>query len=353
MKSFSFIVPVFNCRNYIASCVTGILSVEIQNIEIILIDDGSSDGSGAICDALAEVNHEVVVFHQENQGVSAARNHGLKLATGDYVIFLDADDSIEPDKLRELMHIVEADRSIDMAVYGLSFDYYHHGKRYRRDELSPPVTGKLESCQWMQILPQLYAANALSPIWNKVFKRSILLSHGLELSEEMFLYEDLEYSLRCMACCDVVYFSPEIVYHYRQSEDEGNAGRRLKRIEHLPNLIVRIEVALDELIEKQDAKAHQNRIKGILLSLYLVLMKEKIAVSNAKETKLICDDFATWFEGKALQIPSEQQKFVNQLLKRDVAGLILNRNYTLIRHKIAVLVKQTRLYQLYLDRGAK
>lgn len=349
MSKFSFIIPVYQCGCYLKDCVNSIRAIGLANCEILLIDDGSRDDSGQICDTLANTYCEVSCVHQENQGVSAARNHGLKLATGDYVIFLDADDSIEPDKLRELMHIVEADRSIDMAVYGLSFDYYHHGKRYRRDELSPPVTGKLESCQWMQILPQLYAANALSPIWNKVFKRSILLSHGLELSEEMFLYEDLEYSLRCMACCDAVYFSPEIVYHYRQSEDEGNAGRRLKRIEHLPALIDRIESALDFMIERKHAEKQRKKIKSILLSLYLVIAREKISVSQVKEIRNICSDFADWLRGRDLQIPERDCKFVNQMLERRVYRLIFKQAYVAMRHKLAVKVKNTKLYQKRVD----
>lgn len=344
-KTISFIIPVYDCEEYLTNCVDSIRAIGLQEYEIILIDDGSKDASGQICNEIIEKHDEVRCIHQQNQGVSAARNQGLKAASGEYVIFLDADDEIEPKKLHPLVEMLEKNSAIDMAVFGISFDYYHADKLYRRDELPPGLTGEVNASGWMQKMPELFFSNALSPIWNKIMKRNILVDNQLELCQDMFLYEDLEFSLRCMANCETIFFCPDIIYHYRQAEDESNAGRRLKRIEHLPNLIDQIEAAVNELIEKQDAKAHQNQIKSILLPLYLMLVREKIAVSNVKETGLVCDDFAAWFADRELQIPNEQQKFVNQLLNRDAASLIRNRNYTAIRHKIAVKVKNTGLYQ--------
>ena len=97
--------------------------------------------------------------------------------------------------------------------------------------------------EWITELPALYRSNSLSPVWNKIIKRSVLVDNQLEFRRDMFLYEDLEFSLRCMSHCDVIYFWHEIVYHYRQSEDERNAGRRLKRIPHLYSLVEQIEDA--------------------------------------------------------------------------------------------------------------
>lgn len=341
----SFIIPVFNCENYLYTCLHSIMKVSTC-YEVILINDGSTDSSGEICNELAETYKEVYCVHQQNQGVSVARNYGLRLARGEYILFLDADDSVEIEKLNELLKVIEKDDSIDMAVFGLSFDFYYQGLLYRRDELNTPLVGKQKSEQWIQGIPELYAANSLSPIWNKIIKRSILSKNGLELCKDMFIYEDLEYSLRTMSFCENIYFEPEIIYHYRQSEDEGNASKRLKRIEKVSTLIYQIETALDMVLEKQSVEI-QNKAKSILLKLYMVLAREKISISNIKDIEMVCSDFFEWFNNRNgnVQIPKENEKFVRQLLDKKIISLIVRRNYITIRHKIAVIVKNTRVYQ--------
>lgn len=344
-KEISFIIPVYNCKEYLQDSIESIQSIDTFGYEIILIDDGSTDGSGLICDDLASENANIICVHQQNQGVSVARNQGLKIASGEYIVFLDADDNIEIKKLVQLVRILEEDCTIDMAVYGLSFDFYYSGRQYRRDELAPSLNGEFSSDKWISKIPELYRCNSLSPIWNKVMKRSILIKHQLEFRRDMFLYEDLEFSLCCMAYCENIYFCSDIIYHYRQSEDEGNAGRRLRRIEYLSALIKQIEHSLDELIEQKRAEKYQSQIKGILFSLYLVLAREKIAVSDAAEIRQICDDFIIWFNERHIEIPAGQQKFVEQLLNRQVSRLIVDRTYTAVRHGIAVKVKNTRIYR--------
>ena len=341
----SFITPVYNCEKYLAECVKGRERRNLPNYEIILIDDGSTDGTDAICDELVYQNNNIKCIHQENQGVSAARNCGIEVSTGDYIIFLDADDSIEPQKISDLLKIMEEDPSIHMAVFGLTFDYYYKGSLYRRDELGLPFDGKIEKSAWIKYIPELYKQNALSPVWNKIIKRTVLDENQLKLKRNMFLYEDLEFSLRCLACCDSIYFSPDIIYHYRQPEDKGNAGRRLKDMEHISVLVSQIEAVLDELIEKQHAEIYQEQIRNILLDLYLVLAREKISVSNVKDIVQICKDFSEWVKKRKMLIPERQKKFVNCLLERKVFYLILKRNYTVVRHKIAVKVKNTAYYK--------
>lgn len=351
MSRFSFIIPVYNCGKYLSKCIGSIENVNLQDYEILLIDDGSTDGTCSVCEQFEHQNKNIRYFYQKNQGVSAARNRGLGLATGDYIIFLDADDSVEPDNLYNLLKTVERNPNVDMAIFGMSFDYYYKGRQYRSDPLGTPFSGGLESSVWISHVPELFARNVLSPIWNKVIKRSVLERNQLKLREDMFLYEDLEFSLRCMACCDVIFFSPEIIYHYRQSEDEGNAGRRLKRIEHLPTLIDGIESALDVMIERKYAEKQQQEIRSMLLSLYLVIAREKISVSDRAEIRIICEDFAAWLKKRAIQVPDERRILVDWLLNRKVYHLILKRYYIAVRHRIAVRVKNTKWYQKRKSRG--
>ena len=340
----SFIIPVYNCEQYLRHIVCKIENVRLTDYEIILIDDGSTDNSGGICDELAKLNANILCIHQKNQGVSAARNKGLTISSGDYVCFFDADDDIESEKLYRLLYKLEATDAVDMAVFGLAFLYYHNEKIYRKEEQNTPLQGIIEKDIWIQNIYNLYAENSISPIWNKVFRRDFLMEHGLYLREDMFLYEDLEYSIRCMASSNKILFEPEIIYYYRQSEDEGNAGRRLKRINRISELVVRIETAVAPLITKSGAELQE--IEELLLSLYLVLAREKIAVSDAKQIRQICDDFAAWYRGRNIEIPVENQNYAELLQNRKVWRLILKRKYIRIRHKIAVVLKNTRIYRM-------
>lgn len=342
MIKFSFIIPVYNCGKYLTDCINSIEKISLLNYEILLIDDGSTDGTSFLCDELAYQSENIKCYHQKNQGVSAARNQGLELSTGDYVIFFDADDSIESHKFLDLLMAVEKDETINMFIFGLSFDFYYKNNRYRRDELNVSFNGKLKSSVWIKYMPELFEKNALSPIWNKVIKRSFLESNHLRFREDMFLYEDLEFSLRCLSHCDSIYFSSDVIYHYRQSEDEGNAGRRLKKIKYISKLINQIESALNGLIKNKHAEVYQEQMKEILLTLYVVLAREKISVSNVNEIRQICDDFSSWIKLMEMKVPEKNKDFIKALLNKRIYYLVINKIYVQIRHKIAVRIKSIK-----------
>ena len=101
---FSFIVPVYNVEPYLKKCIESLLDQKDVALEIILVDDGSTDGSGHICDEYAREYDFVHVFHQLNEGLSSARNTGILHATGDYILFVDSDDEIEKDSLRRIQN---------------------------------------------------------------------------------------------------------------------------------------------------------------------------------------------------------------------------------------------------------
>lgn len=344
VHKYSFIIPVYNSEKYLRKCVQSIKDIKLKDYEIILVDDGSQDDSGRICDQLQYECKRIRCIHQQNQGVSVARNHGLKAATGDYICFFDSDDSIESGKLYKLLKRIEEEKTvIDIAVFGMGFDYYYNGRMYRTDEMNVPLQGIEESSAWASSSYELYQANSLNSICNKVFRRDFLMGYSLYLREDMFLYEDLEYTIRCMTACNTILFEPDVIYHYRQSEDEGNAGRRLTRIDRISSLVIQIEKVLDKLVKKTGVAFET--ADNILISLYLVLAREKIAVSNRKQIKQICDDFIEWYQSRKVKIPVDSQRDANLLLNRDVTQLLLRRIYTHIRHRIAVAVKTTMIYQ--------
>ena len=112
----SVIVPVYNCENYIARCIQSLLAQTLHEIEIIAIDDGSTDKSGAILDRYAEEDQRLRVFHQENGGVAAARNKGLQYAQGTYIGFVDGDDYVEPDMYQEMYQVIIASEPAELCM---------------------------------------------------------------------------------------------------------------------------------------------------------------------------------------------------------------------------------------------
>ena len=111
-------IPVFNAERYLRRCLNSVVNQTYRNLEVIIVDDGSSDGSGQICDDYAARDSRIRVIHQENKGVAAARNAALDIATGDYILFVDSDDWIEKDTCAYLLSIVE-EQQPDMVFFGI------------------------------------------------------------------------------------------------------------------------------------------------------------------------------------------------------------------------------------------
>ena len=352
MEALSVIIPVYNCREYLENCISSIIAVNALGTtslihEIILVDDGSTDGSSELCDKLEKTcyceNCTIRVIHQSNRGVSAARNVGLHAATGTFLLFVDSDDTINGEKLAELMQIVGRDDSIDMAVFGMSFDYYSGKRIYRQDLMLPPVEGAMLYNDCIAILSSLYKCNAISSLCNKLIRRSVIEDAGISLREDMFLYEDLEFSLQVLARCRTVYFYTQPIYHYRQASDEGNAGRRLKRIAHIPEIIDKIDNSL--------APFGGNR--EILISLYLVLAREKIGCATKKETDIVCDDFRKWVDRCDLNGEITDRGLAELLYDGKTYQLLFRREKTKIRHQLANLIKKTLVFLVFFGNSSR
>ena len=328
----SFIIPVYNCKAYLPSCVGSIRAVNAEDYEILLIDDGSTDGSGAVCDELAAKFPEIRIVHQNNAGASAARNRGLDQASGDRVIFIDSDDTVDA----EAMHAMIRDQRFcqaDLILYHLSFDFYRKQICYRNVQTGYSHDGWMDKETWTGEFYTMFTCDSLTSACTKVFSREILERFGLRFQTDMIMYEDFEFVLRYMGHCDTIWNVPQAIYHYRQSEDEGNAGRRLKRIDSIPDFLESIESALQGLPETVSEADKAT----VLQQLHLVLAREKIAVSDIQAIQRICNDYRIWTQNRLL--PVEKDRFQQLLLDGKAFRLYLRNKKTQLRHRIAVRVK--------------
>jgi len=201
----SVIVPVYNVEEYLVRCVDSILCQTHSNLEVILINDGSKDNSGIICDKFREKDSRVRVIHQENRGVSAARNAGLDVAAGDWIGFVDSDDWIELEMFEKLLSAaVESGKLVSVCGF---VKYHLNGWVEKRvfGEI-PTVLGKEQALEYM-----LSNAYYEGYIWNKLFKRDLL---NVRFSETIHACEDLLFSIQAFMHIDGVAYVDFPLYRY-------------------------------------------------------------------------------------------------------------------------------------------
>ncbi|MDE7311142.1 MAG: glycosyltransferase [Eubacterium sp.] len=218
-KTISVIVPVFNTVEYLPMCLDSILNQTYCELEIILIDDGATDGSGEICNAYAARDRRIKVIHQINAGVVAARNRGIKEASGEYIAFIDSDDYIEPDMMETLKRMAE-ESGADIVTSGYIVEYAKpegiRGER-RYDAFPEGIYGAKEKQFFYSnlICFETYSKFGILPaLWSKLFKRGLLEQNAYRVSENIQIAEDA--CLVYMSCIDAckIFVSHRAFYHY-------------------------------------------------------------------------------------------------------------------------------------------
>lgn len=324
----SVVIPAYNCIDTLERTLESILHSGLEDYEILLIDDGSKDGTAALCDELQRRHHCVRCIHQENRGVSMARNRGIQEAKGTYILFFDADDTVDPDALHGCEEILR--QNPDMLIFGMSFDYYFHGTLYRRDELVPPLEGMIPRAQWCREMGALFEANALSPVWNKFIRRGLLQEHQILFPGGMIEMEDFLFSVGCMRYCEGIWFLPEVIYRYRQPEDGSNTYRRLCQIPSLSAYMEPFEAELSMIPEAA----------GIAERIYESFFYEMIRSPELFRIKQTAGDmlggrYAAW-------IAAGNPKLYRLLEKKQYRQVWLRSRIGALRHWAAVRVKYLR-----------
>ncbi len=199
----SILVPVYNTEPYLKRCLDSLQGQTLPEIEIVLIDDGSTDGSGAICDAYAASDPRFVVIHQENAGISSARNCGLELAKAEYIMLADSDDWVEPDFCRIPYEIAERDQA-DLVI----FRYRKTGFTTRRNGDSPEREAGEKTVE--QALTMLVDTPEECVAWDKLYRKSLFQS----VRYAGRVHEDTRTTHRMIAAAKRIVFTNDILYHY-------------------------------------------------------------------------------------------------------------------------------------------
>lgn len=317
---FSVIIPCYNCVKTLEATVNSIRVCGLSDYEILLIDDGSNDGTAELCDRLCGKYERIRCVHQSNKGVSAARNRGIDEARGEYIWFVDSDDTVDEDSLRGVLKTALLKKP-DMLLFGMSFDYYNNGKMYLRETLNPPSEGSVTLGELKQTFAEYYNSNSLTTACNKLLRSDLLKKCGTRFREDMFLMEDYLFVLELLPFCKEIYSLRKPIYRYRQAEDEKSAYRRLQRIENLAEYIQPFEQGLKTL--------------GIpcehVENLYSMLLKQRMYYASLSEIRSLV---AQHNRGKYCRLKQPHP-----------LNIYLCSRLVQIRHKLAVAVKSSSFFR--------
>lgn len=203
----SVIVPIYNAEKYLQDCIDSILGQSHSNVELILVDDGSSDRTAEICDKNATQDDRIVVIHQENAGVSNARNIGLQRAGGNYITFVDADDTLQKNAITTMLrhaikHKVDIVRTNCLTI------------RNKVRKFEPLDEGLYEKDEIKEIIRKTLAGDIKGYVWLLLIKKDFLIKSGALFDPNLAMMEDTKFYIDILRQCSSVYLSNDITYYY-------------------------------------------------------------------------------------------------------------------------------------------
>ena len=214
MAKISIIVPVYQVEKYLRQCIDSVLAQTFRDFELILVDDGSKDRSGAICDEYAGKDDRICVVHSENAGPGAARNRGIGMASGEYILFLDSDDMLDgAEAISTLLDCAQTFQA-DIAVG----NYRHFSGKKMEGVSRHGLSSDMDSRSVAFRYQGFYLTGHLAYNWGKLYRRGFLLENRLSF-QHYRLAEDKLFNICCYACLPRYAFTEESVFLYRRTEN--------------------------------------------------------------------------------------------------------------------------------------
>lgn len=207
----SVIVPVYNVEKFIEKCVRSIMEQDYRAIEIILVNDGTKDSSGRICDDLALQDTRIQVIHKENTGVSSARNTGLAVARGEYIAFIDGDDYVSKEYISYLVDLVRK-FDCEMAISKNNFTSFDN--KQVKDDVQKTVSAE-------QVIEEIYLGPINVAVWNKLYRHDFLKKAGLRFNEQIWYGEGMLFNIECLQHTDRIALGYKKVYYQVENSDSA------------------------------------------------------------------------------------------------------------------------------------
>lgn len=317
----SIIVPVYNVEKYLKECLNSIVNQDYANIEILLIDDGSIDDSGKICDEYAQNYSVVNVYHKQNGGLSSARNYGMLNAKGEYYCFIDSDDYVSKDFVSTMIHSL-----IDSKVKIASVGYLRFYEDGTQENMVIPDISKSFYDITAQIHLNKFGYYGV-PAWNKLFHKSlfedILFPEG-KLSEDWYIM------YRLIEKAGGIYFNSEVKYFYRQRQGSITKSTKINT-----DAVLAAREVLDYYVQKKWDKAIPYAVQAYVMAnigVYnacLIRRNEKTELMKCRENVIrVLQNFEMNQDGMSKSRKLQLFLFCRMILLYDVMFKIFNKHRT-------------------------
>lgn len=281
----SIIIPVYNVEKYFNQCIDSLLCQTYTNIELLIVNDGSTDRCGEKADAYAEKDSRIRVFHKKNEGLPSARNYGLKYATGMYYCFVDSDDYVKNDYVEKML-ITAVETDADMVFC----NYYNCYENTNRPSSKLLRYSEGREFAKEEYLERLYTnPGSFAIVWNKLYRREVF--KDLEFAN--MLCEDAHIILSVVDNCKKIFYLPEILYFYRRRKSSTINGKR-------------------GVLLQNDMKWIGEHMKTYKITdrMYLFAKAQKLYISRILEKYCYCE--------------KEKRKTIKNSLKEEVKKLLKN-----------------------------
>lgn len=269
MTKISVIIPVYNVEKYLRKCIESVLAQNFSDYEILLIDDGSTDLSGQICDEYAEKYAIVKAIHQKNMGQGGARNTGIENANGDYLLFVDSDDAVKENMLGFLYDTAVSNNS-DIVSFGMYY-VYEDG---RIMATRAPISNGIKDIYHKEIS---HYFSTDSYVWNKFFKTGLFFKSGVRYPEHMW-YEDLSVNQKIALFAEKVTLTDKMFYKYLQRE---NSTMHIKNTDRNSDMLTVVSDILDFYKKNNAFNEYYDELCFMTVMHMMVLCSLRVASDNA------------------------------------------------------------------------
>ena len=318
----SIVVPVYNAEDFLCNSIDCILQQTFRNFELILVDDGSKDRSGVICDEYAKNDERVRVVHKLNAGASEARNTGIDNSSEELITFIDSDDVISKDYLLQLLYDYQKSQEVDFVLQGMQQKWSDHDISFRMND-------GIYNCDNCLFYDNVYLNNFSGP-YCKLFRRSILLKYNLRFSPMIIYGEDFDFMLRYLKYCKVVVASSATNYFYMMHQE--SVSSKIYQFDKELSGLCQIFSSFDVLIEKSKSEA-VIKMKRDSINAYIW----RVIYSNYRHEYIQRQRLANF-----RSIPSEVLVYFNENYNADtvftkiVKLLLVGRNFLLLDYLLRI-----------------
>lgn len=286
MLKYSVIVPVYNVENYLPRCIDSLLAQNYADLEILLIDNGSNDQSGQICENYAAQFSNITAYHIPNKGVGSARNFGLSKAKGEFICFVDADDYLVGNLFSDVES--QLDSQLDLLVFSYYNSIEKNLSEIDRSAKILPTEGKKDKSDFIALFQELFLTDMMYTVWNKIYRREFLEEHQI-VFESYELGEDVRFNLSVYQHVNTVFLVKSGYYVYVSGRVDSAMGQynpnrmnyQLEELGKVDQLMISWNSHDDQFIDQIKARILMSNIQNI--------SKQKMSLSKKRHyVEVLC-----------------------------------------------------------------